>query len=80
MLNSTLNRANWESRFFQLYAGDLYEIIPKISDLYLAMESVSGKCTYNTNFEFVLKKHNNTVFNTSTSHHCTLHIAQSLIV
>ena len=37
VFNTTLNRANWESRFFQFYAGDLYEIIPKITELFLAM-------------------------------------------
>lgn len=43
------------------------------------MEPVTGKCTYDTNNEFVLKKHNNTVLNASTSHICTLNIAQSQI-
>lgn len=43
------------------------------------MEPVTGKCTYDANNEFVLKKHNNTVLNASTSHICTLNIAQSQI-
>lgn len=43
------------------------------------MEPVTGKCTYDTNNEFVLEKHNNTVLNASTSHICTLNIAQSQI-
>lgn len=79
VFNSTLGRTHWESRFFQFYAGDLYQVIPRISELYLAMEPVTGQCTYDTNTEFVLKKHNNTVANASTSHICTLNIAQAKI-
>lgn len=30
-LDTDLNRKNWESRFFQFYAGDLYEIIPRVA-------------------------------------------------
>ena len=30
-LNTDLNKKNWESRFFQYFAGDLYEVIPKLT-------------------------------------------------
>lgn len=30
-LDVDLNRRDWESRFFQFYAGDLYEVIPKVA-------------------------------------------------
>lgn len=35
-LDADLNRKNWESRFFQFYAGDLYEVIPRVADKFLA--------------------------------------------
>lgn len=47
-LNIDLNRANWESRFFQFYAGDLYEVIPKIATKYTATEKVTGACQTST--------------------------------
>ena len=31
MLDTDLNKKYWESRFFQFYAGDLYEVIPKMA-------------------------------------------------
>ena len=40
---------------------------------------MDGTCYYINNYEFTLKKHNNTVFNASTAHYCTLNIAQSKI-
>lgn len=30
-IDTELNRKNWESRFFQYFAGDLYEVIPKLT-------------------------------------------------
>lgn len=36
ILNTKLNRNNWQSRFFQFYAGDLYEVIPEIGNRFLA--------------------------------------------
>jgi len=41
-LDTLLDRKNWESRFFQFYAGDLYEVIPKVSQRFLASEPVTG--------------------------------------
>lgn len=46
-LNTDLNRKNWESRFFQFFAGDLYEVIPKLSETYYAAEPVMGSCKVN---------------------------------
>ena len=44
-LDTTLNKQHWESRMFQFYAGDLYEVIPKVAQKFLATEEVDGKCT-----------------------------------
>lgn len=35
-LDALLDRKNWESRLFQFFAGDLYEVIPKVSQRFLA--------------------------------------------
>ena len=35
-LDTSLNQRSWESRFFQFYAGDLYEVIPKVATVFLA--------------------------------------------
>lgn len=47
-MNIDLNRANWQSRFFQFYAGDLYEVIPKIATKYRATAAVTGSCQTST--------------------------------
>lgn len=35
-LDVELDRRNWESKMFQFYAGDLYEVIPKVARNFLA--------------------------------------------
>lgn len=35
-LDVELDRHSWESRFFQFYAGDLYEVIPRVAHKFLA--------------------------------------------
>jgi hypothetical protein len=35
-LDTNLNRQSWESRMFQFYAGDLYELFPKVAQTYPA--------------------------------------------
>jgi hypothetical protein len=35
-MDTNLNRPNWESRMFQFYAGDLYELFPKVAQTYIA--------------------------------------------
>ena len=41
-LDTTLTKHLWESRMFQFYAGDLYEVIPKTAQKFLASEEVGG--------------------------------------
>ena len=38
ILDTVLNKQNWESRMFQFYAGDLYEVMPYLSQTFLARE------------------------------------------
>ena len=42
--NTNLNKDNWESRMFQFYAGDLFEVIPQIAEFTLATEKINGLC------------------------------------
>lgn len=35
-LDTNLNRQSWESKMFQFYAGDLYELFPKVAQTYPA--------------------------------------------
>lgn len=35
-IDTVLNRELWESRMFQFYAGDLYELFPKIGESFIA--------------------------------------------
>lgn len=37
-LDSHLTRRSWESRFFQFYAGDLYEVIPALAQKFYASQ------------------------------------------
>lgn len=45
MLNTKLNEMNWQSRVFQFFAGDLYEIIPALATKFYASEAIEGACT-----------------------------------
>lgn len=47
-LDTALTRRNWESRFFQFFAGDLYEVIPKLTEEFHATDVVSGECNATT--------------------------------
>lgn len=68
-LDSVLDRRGWESRFFQFFAGDLYEVIPKVSLRFLANEPVTGECkTSSRNLE--MKKGGYDYFNVSLVYNC----------
>ena len=36
---------NWQSRVFQFFAGDLYEIIPALTTKFYASDPIEGSCT-----------------------------------
>lgn len=44
VLNTQLNEMNWQSRVFQFFAGDLYEIIPALASKFYASEAIEGSC------------------------------------
>ena len=48
LLTTDLNRENWQSRMFQFYAGDLYDIFPKVRSTFYASEPVTGNCKATT--------------------------------
>lgn len=45
VLNTQLNEMYWQSRVFQFFAGDLYEIIPALTSKFYASEAIEGSCT-----------------------------------
>ncbi len=54
---------------FQFYAGDLYEIFPKVAQTFVASTEVLGSCKANTTEIKVYKGSNNT-FNASFHTQC----------
>lgn len=43
-LDTILNNANWKSSMFQFFAGDLYEVIPYLAQMYRARDEITGNC------------------------------------
>jgi len=64
---------------FQFYAGDLYELFPKIAETYIASTEVLGDCKANwTNIK--IYKGGNDTFNVSISEACQLNINRTKIL
>ena len=64
---------------FQFYAGDLYEIFPKVAQLYIASTEVIGDCKANwTNIK--IYKAGNDTFNVSISEQCQININRTKIL
>jgi hypothetical protein len=64
---------------FQFSAGDLYEVLGKVQDLYYAFETVDGNCKASYSTLKVAKSGNNT-FNVSLNYDCELSILRTKIV
>ena len=43
-LDTDLEREPWESRMFQFFAGDLYDIFPNLQTKFYASEPINGNC------------------------------------
>lgn len=79
-LDIDLTRKNWESRFFQFYAGDLYEVIPKIGETYKANEVVAGLCTTSSRdmtLQKMQQKHHS--LNVTMDYDCELSVAKQKV-
>ena len=63
---------------FQFYAGDLYDVIPKIRDLYFASDPVDGECEATHNGLQIYKNHIES-FNVSIHYECMLKILNQKI-
>jgi len=79
LLDTDLTKENWESRMFQFYAGDLYEVIEKVQDRYFADEAVNGNCKATIDSLKVAKRASNT-FNVSLDFGCEINIKRNKIV
>jgi len=66
-----LTRENWESTMFQFFVGDLYEIFPKLQNIYYANEKVDGNCKASYKKLDVFKSTHQT-FNVSIYYDCEL--------
>ena len=42
--DTELKREWWQSRMFQFYAGDLYEVFPLMATKYYANQEITGNC------------------------------------
>lgn len=71
-LNSALNRDNWQSRHFQFYIGDLYDVIPALQKKYYPRDEVTGSCVALTN-GFSFTRGGTDSFNVTLNHNCSLY-------
>lgn len=73
LLDPSLERESWESKMFQFFAGDLYEIFPQLATKYFASEPITGNCkaTYSG---LKVWKSTHTTFNVSIHFDCELNI------
>jgi hypothetical protein len=78
-MDTTLSKQNWESRMFQFYAGDLYELFPKVAELYIASTEVTGNCKADWNNTKLYKGKNDT-FNVTIGQSCQLNINRTKIL
>lgn len=79
LLNTDLNRDSWESRMFQFYAGDLYEVLDKVQDRFFASAPVAGNCKADFTGLKVWKAGFDT-FNVSIHFNCELSIERTKIL
>ncbi len=64
---------------FQFYAGDLYELFPKVAEIFIASTEVIGDCKVNDTDVKIYKAGNDT-FNASLHSSCQLSIRGVKIV
>jgi hypothetical protein len=78
-MDSPLTKDLWESRMFQFYAGDLYEIFPKVAQTYIATTEVTGMCKASADKLMVYKSGTHT-FNVSLHSDCEVNINRTKIL
>ena len=69
---------NWESRVFQFFAGDLYEVIPSLASKFEASKPVKGTCNASTLNLKLIESENDTLL-LSIHYNCNLFIFETLI-
>ena len=55
---------------FQFYAGDLYEVIPHVAEIYAAIEVVDGKCEGEKKGEIKIKTLGEDIFGSEVKYDC----------
>jgi hypothetical protein len=81
-LNSNLNRRSWESRFFQFFAGDLYDVIPEVRNTFVPSIELTGWCnttSKNLAFEMLTEDTTNTRIRVNLTYACELVAQQTKI-
>lgn len=71
--DTTLNREGWESRMFQFFAGDLYELFPQVANTFIASTEVVGTCQA-ADTDIKIYKAEEDTFNVSLHENCQLSI------
>lgn len=64
---------------FQFYAGDLYELFPRVAETYIATTEVTGDCKANWN-NIKLYKAKTDTFNVSMETRCQVNINRTKII
>lgn len=72
-LDTDLKREWWQSRMFQFFAGDLYEVFPLMAGKYYANQEINGNCKPTYTGLKVWKAGDDT-FNVSIHFDCELNV------
>jgi hypothetical protein len=73
-LTFELTRDNWGTDKFQFYAGDLFDIIPRLKERYQASEAVSGQCRPDTGQSSSVSMFTSSTFRVTIKYQCEIGI------
>ena len=74
-LDTSLKREWWQSRMFQFFAGDLYDVFPLLAVKFYANQEILGNCKATYSGLKVSQGHYDT-FNVSMRFDCELNIVR----
>ena len=79
MFNTELDENNWETRHFQFFAGDLYDVIPALQKKYYSNTPLNGSCKASKD-GFSLIKNTIDTLNVTLQFNCSIGANSSKII
>lgn len=76
VFDTDLNPEDWQSRHFQFYAGDLYDVIPALQKKFYPDQKLNGNCKAKSQ-GFSIIRGSDEFFNVSINYNCALNADKS---